>query len=150
MTGMDWLMVIASGLALGWSLTLAIGFRRGYTDTMNETTQEPTVDTNTNLQALHLLNDLAGRFSMETRVMTAAFTDGGEGYSVTLRLTPGTVSPAYDSKVISFYNDDEFGPRYIGKAGHRVPGHKVIPYVTAVAENPKIHPSSLSYNVLGS
>lgn len=102
------------------------------------------MDEKVNTQVARLLNDLADRFDMATRVVTARFTGGGEGYSIALRTNGAT-----DPKVITFYNDDEFGPRYIGKAGARVPAHKVIPYAAAIAADPGAHPSMLNHTVLG-
>lgn len=108
------------------------------------------MDTAVNAQAHRLLADLAARFDLDVQVITAQFTGGGEGYSITVRVPRGAIPHAYDTRVIDFYNDDTYGPRYGGKAGVRVPAHKVIPYVTRAAENPTEHPSALNHAVLGS
>lgn len=104
------------------------------------------MDSATNAQVARLFHDLAERFALATRPMTARFTDGSEGYSISLIQHQGTPN---SQSVIAFYNDDKFGPRYIGKAGARVPAHKVIPYVIAASEQPDLHPSALNSSVLG-
>jgi hypothetical protein len=105
------------------------------------------MDEQTNQQAQKLLGDLAERHGFETRVLRATFTGGGEGFSVKLVNQNGRYHGA--EQVISFHNDDKFGPRWTGLAGRTVPAHKVIPYVNTYAENPARHPQDLNGAVLG-
>lgn len=103
------------------------------------------MDAATNAQATRLLHDLANRYGYRVIIRTAIFTGGGEGYAAELRSNGGYGG---EDRVVHFHNDDQYGPRWNGLAGRRLPGHKVIPYVNAYAENPQRHPQDLNYAVL--
>lgn len=108
------------------------------------------MDSAANDQATTLLGQLAEQHGMMARSVTAQFTGGGEGYSV--EVCPAGSNPhAFGGMdcVVTFYNDDKFGPRYIGRAGRSVPADKVAAYVAAVAAQPDIHPQDLHYKLFG-
>ena len=106
------------------------------------------MDTDAIERATRFLNNLAAKHNLAVTRTNATFDDGTQGVQITL-MNPGNPDAYGGTAMISYYNDDEFGARYIGKAGARVPGHRVYAYVAALVENPRRHPSDLNLAVLG-
>jgi hypothetical protein len=103
------------------------------------------MDTDCNARATRFSRSLAERHGINVDIRTAKFDDGTEGYSVTLTdPQPGH----YSGQIATFYNDDRYGPRWIGKCGIRIPGHKLPGYVTFAVANPNLHPSNINATIL--
>jgi len=96
------------------------------------------MDESGNERALNLANALARRYGWEVRPMRARFADGTEGFSLTISPTDPVVC-IRNPRVMSFYNDDTYGPRWTGLAGRRIPGRLVIPYAREFAKDPLAH-----------
>jgi hypothetical protein len=101
------------------------------------------MDESGNERALRLANALAARYGWEVRPMRARFTSGGEGFSLVIYVTD-PVAQRYNSRVMSFYNDDKYGPRWTGLAGRRIPGRLVIPYAREFAKDETAHPGMVN------
>lgn len=106
------------------------------------------MDAGSNNRATALANAIARTHGWTVEPRTALFDDGTEGYSFHLRRPTG-IPWRQGETVVTFHNDDRYGPRWSGLAGARIPGHKVIPYVQAYAEDPDVHPGVLNGRVLG-
>lgn len=96
------------------------------------------MDESGNERALNLANAFARRYGWEVRPMRARFTSGGEGFSITIHTTD-PVAQRYNPRVMSFYNDDTYGPRWTGLAGRRIPPRLVIPYAQEFAKDESAH-----------
>ncbi len=108
------------------------------------------MDEKVNADVARKFEELARRFGLMTRTMTARFTGGGGGYQV--EICPVWSNPSAFgglNVVITFHNDDQFGPRYSGRAGAQVPADKVEAYVELAASDPDMHPVDLNARALG-
>lgn len=101
------------------------------------------MDESGNQRALNLANAFSRRYGYQVREMRTRFTGGGEGYSIQIRQTD-PVAARYNPVVITFNNDDKYGPRWHGLAGRCVPGRLVIPYVREFAKDPSAHPGMIN------
>lgn len=96
------------------------------------------MDEDGNQRALNLANSFARRYGWEVRPMRAQFTGGGEGFSIAIYPSDEKVK-RYNPRFMSFNNDDQFGPRWTGLAGRRIPPRLVIPYAQEIAKDPGAH-----------
>lgn len=101
------------------------------------------MDESGNERALNLANALARRYGWEVRPMRARFTGGGEGFSLVIYVTD-PAAKRYNTRVMSFNNDDKYGPRWTGLAGRRVPPRLVIPYAREFAKDETAHPGMVN------
>lgn len=109
------------------------------------------MDDQVNNEYAEALRATATRLGLVVTIPTRAqFTSGGEGFSVGVRPAQAPAGAVGNLSIATFYNDDEYGPRWIGMAGRRVPADRLLPYLELAAAKPGIHPAELNYKILGS
>jgi len=96
-----------------------------------------------NEAALRIANLFARVYGWDVRPMTARFTGGGEGYSLRISPTDPLVA-RYNSVFLHFNNDDEYGPRWSGLAGRRVPRELLVKYAHEISKDPSAHPGMIN------